>query len=421
MSEQRKVSDKPEKPGRPARYTKPKKDFGFTGRIITLAVSLIALGFSWYTYRAINRAPLNDRIREVEMVKTDEEWHKIVREEYQLYQSDQSSILAVAGIVFALFTFGYPILQYKFITKEHVVAMKEGLEELGKERQRVFEAQKSLEGLKNDIIIGQVNPLRQQQENLRKQQEEFQSQVNFFLEQIGEQVQGHDITLHQFVRATGQAPAQPIELLPKIGASYDFGKSRWKVLDVDIANNRALLLSKDIIEELPYHTEFTAVTWEDCSLRKYLNGKFYKRFTPDEQKRIIPWDNENPDNQWYGTDGGRRTEDNVFLLSIGEVVKYFGDSGDLAARKGWYWETGEAVLKDGKGCIINDEYNDARVAKLNNNDNNGNNGRSWWWLRSLGYTRRDAATVYRDGTVRLDGNDAFRAKGGVRPALWLNL
>jgi hypothetical protein len=122
------------------------------------------------------------------------------------------------------------------------------------------------------------------------------------------------------------------------------------------------------------------------------------------------------DNRWYGTDGGNSTKDKVFLLSIEEVIKYFGDSGDLANRKGWYWnwEDSQDELRDGKGYYINDQHNSGRVAKSNNIG-------YWWWLRSPGYHQYDAAGVNDDGSIFLNGYHADYPSGGVRPALWLNL
>ena len=46
----------------------------------------------------------------------------------------------------------------------------------------------------------------------------------------------------------------------------------------------------------------------------------------------------------------RGTGDHVFLLSVEELVKHFGDNGDLENRIGWYWggeKNGGMVLRDG--------------------------------------------------------------------------
>lgn len=192
-----------------------------------------------------------------------------------------------------------------------------------------------------------------------------------------------------------------------------FGGYKWRVLEKQ--EGRVLLITEDIIEQRAYNGEVAGVTWETCSLRKYLNGdEFKKKFSEEEWEKIEPWDNENQDNQWYATAGGNNTTDKVFLLSIAEVIKYFGDSGDLAARKGWYGDGGKGALKDGRGYYINDQYNGERVAKFNNSG-------SWWWLRSPGINPNRAAHVNLAGPVYLAGTDVDIKDVGVRPAMWVYL
>jgi len=185
-----------------------------------------------------------------------------------------------------------------------------------------------------------------------------------------------------------------------VGDTYHFGQYDWRVLDVQ--DDRALLLSEDIIEQKAYNEEWEDVTWENSTLRIYLNGDFfYQQFDAEEQKSILEVSNANEDNPRFETSGGNQTKDRVFLLSIGEVIKYFGDSGEF----------GE--LKDGKKSYISDQYDSKRVAKFNGSG-------SWWWLRSPGGNQDSAAGVIGDGYVGLSGG-SVGTEGGVRPALWLNL
>jgi hypothetical protein len=114
------------------------------------------------------------------------------------------------------------------------------------------------------------------------------------------------------------------------------------------------------LEKRRYNEKWANITWENCTLSEYLNNEFYNKFSKSDMARIIEETNKNPDNQWYETKGGDDTRDKIFLSSLDEVVKYFGDSGDLKNRKGWNWEDGEFVSKDRKGYYINDQYNDKR-------------------------------------------------------------
>ena len=182
--------------------------------------------------------------------------------------------------------------------------------------------------------------------------------------------------------------------------NLEFGGYVWRVLDVQ--DDRAFLLTEDIVDRQPYNTKPESVIWGTCTLRQYLNGEFYERFSKQEQAVILEVDNTNADNQWYGTKGGDDTKDKVFLLSIEEAVKYFGDSGQLQKRP----------KKD--DWRINDKYNSDRIAGYQNKA-------WWWWLRSLGDYSDYAAIVYYGGGLRMNGLDVSYEEGGVRPALWLNL
>jgi hypothetical protein len=182
--------------------------------------------------------------------------------------------------------------------------------------------------------------------------------------------------------------------------NVQFGGYEWRVLDVQ--GDRALLLTENIIEKRRYHSSFTDITWAGCELRQYLNGDFLRKFSSQDQARVWQVNNSNFDNQWSGTSGGSNATDKVFLLSIEDVVKYFGDSGQLQRRPNKNsWE-------------IDDKYNNDRVAKYEGET-------WWWWLRSAGDGSDDAAYVGGGGGLCMIGHFVYFEEGGVRPALWLNL
>ena len=197
------------------------------------------------------------------------------------------------------------------------------------------------------------------------------------------------------------------------GDTYSFGDINWRVLDVQ--GNGALLLTEDIAEKRSYHSAWTDTTWADCELREYLNGigafkgkGFIDKFDPQDRSRILTVNNINPGNQWFETDGGSNTTDQVFLLSIDETVKNFGDSGQLKNKN------------PESEYYIEDQYNNARIAKYKEyRDKLGEAW--WWWLRSPGIDRDFASIVDNDGALRVRGDGVRSGGGGVRPALWLNL
>jgi len=197
-----------------------------------------------------------------------------------------------------------------------------------------------------------------------------------------------------------------------IGDIITFGEYQWRVLD--IKDGKALIITEGVIECRPYHETYMSVTWLDCDLREYLNGEFYNKFSNTDKARIIETNIINQNNQWYSTPGGITTNDKIFLLSLEEVVLYFGDSGDLANRptEAWY---------------IDDSYNASRIAStvqtLSWNGNvRWNAGEvCWWWLRSPGNYDIHAACVGSDGCIYVTGSNATNSYGCLRPALWLNL
>ena len=217
----------------------------------------------------------------------------------------------------------------------------------------------------------------------------------------------------------------PIQMRYTVGDIIQFGNYDWRVLDVQ--GNQALIIADRIIATRWYHHTFDAVTWETSEIRQWLNGDFFASFSPANQARIVetyvinnnnPWDFSD----WGGyanTPGGSNTIDRIFLLSIDEVLRYFGDSG-LVARGSVMGaiERDESTYEGLWGWAIFDQYSGARIA----HDLGGSS--SWWWLRSPGVFSDRAAIVVSSGHLFLDGFYVFMSGGnggGVRPALWLNL
>ena len=187
-----------------------------------------------------------------------------------------------------------------------------------------------------------------------------------------------------------------------VGEEVQFGGYTWRVLDVQ--GGRALLLSEYVINHRAYHHTWEDVTWEQSSLRHWLNNEFFNNnFNTSDRARIAQTYVVNNNNPWFGTPGGNNTHDRIFLLSLEEVVRYFGDSGQLANRPS----------QDAWG--ISDGFNVARIARC------ANGRTSWWWLRSPGFGGYIAADVGLVGHVLVSGGGVDDDRGGVRPALWLYL
>ncbi len=199
----------------------------------------------------------------------------------------------------------------------------------------------------------------------------------------------------------------------KIGDTYTFGSYEqdndisngkenieWTVLEKDGVS--LLLISEKALDCKPYNTECTSVTWENCSLRSWLNGTFFNTaFSTAEQSQIKSTNVSADKNPNYGTSAGNATTDKVFLLSITEVNKYFSSD---EARK----------------CVPT-SYAKANGAYTSTNYTKDGEATCWWWLRSPGDTQRIAAYVLLGGSVTFSGDFVDFASDCVRPALWITL
>jgi len=173
---------------------------------------------------------------------------------------------------------------------------------------------------------------------------------------------------------------------------YADSNLEWIVLDEN--DSEVLLLSKYAIEQKPYNDEFADVTWEECSLRHWLNDEFYSTAFNDSEKNGIKMTTViNGDNPFNGTEGGNDTEDRVFLLSIEEANRYFDSDESRMAKATEHAKANGVVVSVGTSA---------------------------WWLRSPGCARNIAAAVYSGGNMEKRGSDVAIKTLGVRPAMWVS-
>lgn len=166
----------------------------------------------------------------------------------------------------------------------------------------------------------------------------------------------------------------------------------WLVLKND--GSKALLISKYALDCQRYNTSGTDVTWETCTLRRWLNGSFINSaFSAEEQKQILHT-TVTVDRSPYRTNPGNNTKDRVFLLSIAEAQKYFG-SKSVRQCQGTVYCFAQGAYKVGDGYCL-------------------------WRLRSPG-SSGCTAYVYNDGSINEYGYPVDEGTIAVRPALWIDL
>ena len=180
----------------------------------------------------------------------------------------------------------------------------------------------------------------------------------------------------------GEDSAEPIE---------------WLVLDRFI-DGSALVISKYALDGKPFHGENTDITWEDCSLRTWLNGEFCDTvFSDAERDRLHLADVAAEKNPPYFLEPGNDTQDHVFLLSFAQAEQYFTD--------------------DKTRMCVPTQYAVTHGADQSVNYTVDGIGACWWWLRSVGSSAGNATVVGLDGRLSDYGRSVDTLSGSVRPAV----
>lgn len=186
---------------------------------------------------------------------------------------------------------------------------------------------------------------------------------------------------------------------PQNNESLEKEPIEWVILKQE--EHRVLCISKYLLDCKPYHEILENVTWEKCTLRKWLNHDFFfAAFSEEEQEKILISNVKNP---------AKDTQDSIFLLSYDEASKYF-EFEERATKT-----TAYARLQ---GAWFVDE--DERVCE------HGKNGS--WWLRYLGQDYEKAegewnviSCVNFDGYIESAADEVTGTTCCIRPAFWLKV
>ena len=170
---------------------------------------------------------------------------------------------------------------------------------------------------------------------------------------------------------------------------FKYEPINWRVLQSE--NGEAFLLSDVILDNQNYNEDYS--TWEESSLRSWLNGEFMNRaFSDEEKEKINITEIVNQDNSDYGTEGGNNISDKISLLSSAEADEN----------------------RDGKKYVfLNDETRKCKTNSFSEMEV------ALWWL-STGDVSNSTALVY-EGIIIGEVYSIDYDNYGVRPALHLNL
>ena len=187
---------------------------------------------------------------------------------------------------------------------------------------------------------------------------------------------------------------------PQTKAGDDNTPIEWVVLEND--GETALLISRYALDCKPYNEKDEATTWEQCTLRRWLNNEFFnKAFSAEEKQSILQSDVSADENPKYSTNPGNATKDMVFLLSVVEANKYFkSDDARKCAPTGYAIQQG---------------------AHTSNSNKVEGRKTCWWWLRSPGNFSSRAALVSRGGSIGDSGRPVHNSLSAVRPCVRVRL
>ena len=163
----------------------------------------------------------------------------------------------------------------------------------------------------------------------------------------------------------------------------------WFVLEKQ--QGKVLVVSRYGLDCQPYNDIHENVTWESCTLRKWMNEEFLEAaFDNNQQNQLVETSLKNKSNREYETDGGRNTTDKVFLLSIDEAEEYISSEDEKFCKPTEYVVAQNVSVADNFSC---------------------------WWLRS--YRSDECEAVYR--SLDYYGYDDISLPNAVRPAMWINI
>ncbi len=202
---------------------------------------------------------------------------------------------------------------------------------------------------------------------------------------------------------------------------------------LDSNRDSVFVVSRYILDAKPYNEEAVDITWEDCTLRQWLNETFYHiAFNDSEQENILVTEVVNKKNALYNTRGGGNTKDRIFLLSADDLERYYsynlyhedimsGFSEELITEATAYAKTRKLFVEEFSYVVfkeINDDIRKRGNGRYYSSDCVGRIA-SPWWLRTPGYISVYACTCNYTGSAgtggcirRVDCTDV-----GVRPAI----
>lgn len=190
--------------------------------------------------------------------------------------------------------------------------------------------------------------------------------------------------------STVPSSEEPMENTTITFGNYQGEKITWYVLEEK--DGISFLFSVGILDSRPFNE--TPATWDESSIRSFLNGEFMNSaFTEEERENILLTSLDNGDDLGYKSKVGKNTEDKVFLLSANESKEYLTQEMKVSSPTGY-------ALKE--GAYANSQ------------------GYAAWWLRSPGMNDASPAYYSSQGEIGTRSHLGSETIIGTRPAIRVN-
>lgn len=186
----------------------------------------------------------------------------------------------------------------------------------------------------------------------------------------------------------------------------------WIVLDVK--DGKALLLSKYVLDYKKFNETDKPVTWENSTLRKWLNEDFCEKAFDKNEIRIVSETNNRILDNWYTfVEGGEDTMDRLFVLSTDDIVNpayglSWPDDIDHDDKFSCWvhgcWEMNSLLMSpNGDYGVYTDQFF------------------SEWWTKTPGDHDNTMIYVRQTYTDHYNADDVVNREYGIRPAMWIDI
>ncbi len=196
---------------------------------------------------------------------------------------------------------------------------------------------------------------------------------------------------------------------------------KWKVLNNNDNGTLSVMADRALDCEMYYNdiknSYFSTITWENSTIRSWLNGSFYQTaFSAEEQNAISNWNVVNEDYPDCGVKGGNDTTDKVYLPSVSDMTnELYGFCGiDSKSKSRQIQPSAYAYIRGVSRNHWSASYYGADKFP----------GCCTWWLRTSGYSAEGdscAASVEENGVVWQYDHETWNSTFGVVPALHIDL